>query len=65
MKGNGDHSRIPFRLHFQLKKLTTQVIYVKLYGKSHCIATLMTHLLVVEQSADLLFLAHILAVGQN
>jgi hypothetical protein len=61
----GDHSRIPFQPHFLLKRLTTQVIYVKLYGKSHCIATLVVHLLVVEQSVDLLFLAHILAVGRN
>jgi hypothetical protein len=61
----GDRSWISFQPHFEFKILTTHVIYVKLYGKSHCIATLVVHLLVVEQSVDLLFLAHILAVGQN
>ena len=61
----GDRSWISFQPHFEFKILTTHVIYVKLYGKSHCIATLVVHLLVVEQSVDLLFLAHILTVGRN
>ena len=53
----GDHSRIPLQPQFLLKKLTTLVLYVELYGKSHCIVTLAVHLLVVEQSVDLLLLA--------
>jgi len=53
----GDHSRIPLRSQFPLKILSAQVLYVKLYGKSHCIAALEVHLLVVEQSMDLLVLA--------
>jgi hypothetical protein len=61
----GDHSWIPLQPHFLLKKLTTQVIYVKLYGKSHCIVTLVVHLLVVEKSVDFSFLVHVLAVGPN
>jgi len=48
-----------------LKKLSPQVLYVKLYGKSHCIAALAVHLVVVEQSVDFCFWPYILAVGQD
>ena len=53
----GDHSKTPLQPQFLLKKLSAQVLYVKLYSKSHCIAALAVHLLVVEQSMDLLPLA--------
>src|SRR5271170_4747154 len=50
----GDHSQTPLQRQFLLKKLSAQVFYVKLCAKSHCISTLAVHLLVVEQSMDLL-----------
>jgi len=52
----GDHSQTPLQPQFLLKNLSARVLYVKLYGKSHGTATLAVHLLVVEQSVDLLLL---------
>ena len=53
----GDHSRIPLWSQFPLKIFSAQVLYIELYDKSRCVAALEVHLLVVEQSMDLLILA--------
>src|SRR5271170_5615998 len=49
-----DHSWTLLLAQFLLKILNAPVTYVKLYGKSHCVAVLEVQLLVVDQSVDLL-----------
>jgi len=45
--------------------LSAQILYVELYDKLHWIIGLAVHMLVVEQSVDLLFFAHTFAISQD
>jgi len=45
--------------------LGAQVLYVELYDKLHWIVALAVHMLVVEQSLDLLYFARTFAISQD
>ena len=59
------HSRIPLQRQFPSKMLSAQVLYVELYDKLHWIIALAVHILVVEQSVDLLYFYHTFALSQD
>ena len=58
-------SRIPLQHQFPSKMLNVRVLYVELYDILHYIIALAVHMLVVEQSVDLLYFYHTFALSQD